>query len=64
MIIVEEAVDTARQITSMPLLVPRSDASRAIGRSARRVRAVGFASPRPPYSAVAKISFVVLGEPA
>src|ERR1700730_12331379 len=45
MIIVEEAVDTARQTTSMPLLVPRSDASRALGRSARRTRAVGFASP-------------------
>jgi len=26
MIVVEEAVDTARQTTSMPLLVPRSDA--------------------------------------
>src|SRR5216684_6476230 len=45
MIIVEEAVDTARQTASMPLLVPRSDASRAPGLSARRIRAVGLASP-------------------
>jgi len=62
MVIVEEAADTAGQITSMPLLVRRSDALHAIGRSAPRIRAV--ASPRPRYSAVAKISFVVLGEPA
>src|SRR5882672_6744267 len=45
MIVVEEVVDTAMQTTSMPLLVPRSDASRAPGRSARRIRAVGLASP-------------------
>src|SRR6266404_6909107 len=45
MIVVEEVVDTARQTTSMPLLVPRSDASRALGRSASRIRAVGLASP-------------------
>jgi hypothetical protein len=60
MVVVEEAVDTARQTASMRLPVTRSDASRS---AAPRVGFGLSASPRPPYP-VAKISFVVLGEPA
>src|SRR5260221_14363718 len=55
-----ETVNAARQVVSMPLLVPRNDAWPAFGYSERRIRA-GSASPCPPYSVKNLSSIVVLG---
>jgi hypothetical protein len=62
MIVREETVTTARKLVSMSLLVARNDAEPLS--AAARLEFGRSASPCPPYPLVAKISFVVLGEPA